>query len=133
MSRENVEVVVEALRAFKATQRPTGLTTPDYVWDMSAFSGWPGRAQYHGPDEFMEFFAEWTEAYDGWDLDLEDARDAGGDRVVCAVRQRGRLRGADSWVELRFGVVYTVREGRLARTQVFDTPEEALQAVGLSE
>jgi ketosteroid isomerase-like protein len=133
MSRENVEVVAASLRQFKATQRPTDLMAQDFVWDMRTFRGWPEEEEYRGPDGFMEFFAKWTQAYDEWDMDVEDLVDAGDDRVVAVVRQGGRLRGADSWVELRFGTVYIVDGGQIRRGQVFMTAQEALEAVGLSE
>jgi ketosteroid isomerase-like protein len=47
--------------------------------------------------------------------------------VVVAFRERGRARGS---VELEqvFGILYTLRDGRIARMQWFDSPEEALAA-----
>jgi ketosteroid isomerase-like protein len=133
MSRENVEVVANSLREFGQTQRPPGVMAPDFVWDMSAFQGWPEEEQYRGLDGFMGFFAKWTEPYDEWHHVVEDVVPVDDDRVVAVVRQRGRLRGADSWVELRFGTVYTVDGGRIRRAQVFTTPQEAFKAVGLRE
>jgi hypothetical protein len=52
---------------------------------------------------------------------------------VEITRQRGRLRGSDSWIEWRYGIVYTVEEGLIRRGKVYATPEEALEAAGLSE
>jgi ketosteroid isomerase-like protein len=100
---------------------------------MTAFHGWPDDTEYRGNDGFMEFFAKWTAPYDEWDIEVEDLLDPGDDRVVAVLRQRGRLRGADSWLELRFGIVYTLAEGRIRRSQVFTTAAEALEAVGLRE
>jgi ketosteroid isomerase-like protein len=131
MSCENVEVVAATFREFKTTQSPTRFTAPDFVWDMRTFQGWPDEDEYRGGDGYMTFFAKWTEPYDEWDFDVEDLVDAGHDRVVAIVRQRGRLRGADSWVELRFGALCTLAEGLIQRMQIFTTPEEALEAVGL--
>jgi ketosteroid isomerase-like protein len=65
-----------------------------------------------------------------WAESLVPVRD---NRVVAVVRQRGRVRGAQSWVELRFGTVYTVSGGRIRSGQVFTTPQEALQAVGMRD
>jgi ketosteroid isomerase-like protein len=59
--------------------------------------------------------------------------DADDDRVVAVFRQRGRIKGADSWVDLRFGIVNTVAGGLIRRMQLFATPAEALEAVGLRE
>jgi len=59
--------------------------------------------------------------------------DAGDEYVVSVIRQRGRPRGSQSWVDLRFGVVWTVVEGEIKRGRVFRTAEEAREAAGLSE
>ena len=131
MSQEDVELVARSLREFSATHRPSGLVAPDAVWDVSAFSGWPDVKEYRGDDGFMEFFAKWTEAYDAWDMAVEDLVDAGDDRVVAVIEQRGRLKDSDSWLELRFAVVYTIRDGQIQRRQLFVPPEEAFKAAGL--
>jgi ketosteroid isomerase-like protein len=133
MSQENVELVAERLRAFQATMRATNRTAPDFVWDLSTLDGWPDAAEYFGPEGFNEFFARWTEAYDEFEQDLEDVIDAGDEHVVSIIRQRGRPRGSESWVHLRFGIVFTVTMGDIRRAQVFRTAEEALEAVGLKE
>ena len=59
--------------------------------------------------------------------------DAGESRVVVTLHQRGKPHGSDSWVEMDYGLVYTVEEGLITRGDFYATPEEALQAVGLSE
>jgi ketosteroid isomerase-like protein len=131
MSRENVEVVAANFREFKATRQPTPFVAPDWVWDMRTFRGWPENQEYRGSDEFMEFFARWIEPYDEWDFEVEDLVDAGDDRVVAVIRQRGRVRGAGSWVELHYGTVCTLADNLIQRMQIFMSAEEALEAVGL--
>jgi hypothetical protein len=134
MSQENVEIVRELLTEFATTHKAVArLTTPDSVWDMGTFRGWPDVPEYVGPDGFDEFFAKWTDPYDDWDMDLDDLRDAGGDRVLAIVTQRGRLRGTADWVELHFGLIFTVFEGLVKRTEGFATCAEALEAAGLRE
>jgi hypothetical protein len=49
------------------------------------------------------------------------------------MNQRGKLAGSDSWVGLRYGIVYTLEEGLIRRAAVYASPEEALEAVGLAE
>ena len=132
MSRENVEVVAASYRQFAVTQQPAGLA-PDLVLDLRTFQGWPDEKEYRGLDGFMEFLTKWREPYDEWDFELEDVVDAADERVVAVGRQRGRLKGAGSWVELRFGTVNTVAGGLIRRMEVFATPAEALEAVGLRE
>jgi ketosteroid isomerase-like protein len=133
MSQENVELVAARMRAFQATLRATDQTAADFVWDLSTLEGWPDAQEYSGPEGVNDFMAKWTEAYDEFEQDLEDVIDAGGEHVVSIIRQRGRPRGSQSWVDLRFGIVWTVTEGDLRRARVYRTAEEALEAVGLRE
>ena len=133
MSRENVELVADSHREFQASLRATGATAADFVWDLSSLDGWPEATQYVGREGFNEFIAKWTEAYDEFEQKTEEVIDAGDQEVVSIITQRGRPRGSQSWVHLRFGVVWTVAEGELKRGRVFRTPEEALEAAGLRE
>jgi ketosteroid isomerase-like protein len=133
MSRENVELVRRVLEEFIATRRFSEELAADVTWDMSTFRGWPDRPVYHGFEGFTEFLSAWIEPYDEWSMDLDQIHDPGGNQVVAALVQRGRLRGSNSVVGLRYGVVYTVEDGQVRGAQVFTTPEEALEAVGLSE
>jgi hypothetical protein len=134
MSEENINLVRDIHNEFATTHRAVErLITPDFVWDMGSFGGWPEKQKYTGPDGFDEFFATWTDPYAEWDFALDDIRALEHDRVLVILRQRGRLPQADSWVELHYGVIWTVTDGLLSRAQVFGTREQALKAVGLEE
>ena len=131
MSQQNVELVAESHREFQATLRATGATAADFVWDLSTLEGWPDAPLYFGREGFNEFIAKWMEAYDEFEQRTEEVIDAGDGEVVSIISQRGRPRGSQSWVHLRFGVVWPVAEGERKRGRVFRTAEEALEAVGL--
>jgi len=105
---------------------------PDFVWDMSTFQGWPEQRTYPGVEGARQFHAEWSSAWDDWELEVEDYVDAG-DRIVTIVRQRGRSTATGVLVEMHFGQVWTMRGGREIRMQMYASPEEALKAAGLSE
>jgi ketosteroid isomerase-like protein len=98
---------------------------------MSTFHGWPEQQTYVGIEGARQFIAEWTRAWDDWELEVEDMIDAG-DRVVVMVRQRGRSKPTGVLVEMRFGQVWTTRGGRGIRMQMYASQKEALEA-GLSE
>jgi ketosteroid isomerase-like protein len=133
MSQENVELVAARLREFQAILRPLDNTAPDFVWDMSTFEGWPEDVEYLGREGFGQFFAKWIEAYEEFEQELENVIDADDEHVVSIIRQRGRLSGSQSWVDTRFGIVFTVSAGNISRARVFKTAEEALEAAGLRE
>ncbi len=131
MSQENVEIVKRLLEDFIAIGPDA--TPADFIWDMSTFRGWPDQPVFHGVEGFAEFMSAWRAPYDDWSVAVEQVLDAGGDRVVAALAQRGRLRGSGADVGLRYGVVYTVENRQVRRAQAYMTVDEALEAVGLRE
>ena len=73
------------------------------------------------------------EPYDDWSYEPEKILDAGANRVVVTLHQSGKPRGSDSWVEMHYGLVYTVEEGLISRIEFYATPEGALEAAGSRE
>ena len=131
MSEENVEIVRRGYEHFIATgDFTTEIADPELVWDMSTFRGWPERQTYAGLDAAKEFMADWLEAWADWTLDVEELRDAG-DQVVAIMRQHGRSKATGVTVDMHFGQVWTIRDGREVRMQMYASPEEALEAAGL--
>jgi ketosteroid isomerase-like protein len=133
MSQENVEIVRRVTTEFSETQQVSELVSPDLVWHVGSWSAWPGQPEYHGRDGFSEFFGEWVGAYEEWTQEDENYIDAGDSQVVTTTLQRGRLRGSDSWVELRVAFLYRIENGLIARAEVYASPEAALEAAELSE
>ena len=76
--------------------------------------------------------ADWLEAWDDWELELEGVRDAG-EVVVAIVLQRGRSKATGLPVDMHFGQVWQVRDGKNLRMRMYASPDEALEAAGLSE
>ena len=141
MSQENVEIVRAALNAF--AELDEGLVGPEqvaqfFVQDpITTFSGFEAflgkQSTLHGADEFLKFRAAWMEPYDDFIYEPVRIIDAGANRVVATLYQRGKPHGSDSWVEMDYGLVYMVEEGLIARGDFYATPEEALNVAGLSE
>jgi ketosteroid isomerase-like protein len=131
MSQQNVEIVRHGYERFIASgEMVEELMDPEFIWDMSTFRGWPERKTYAGVDGAREFMNDWLEAWEEWELFLEELRDAG-DRVVAIVSQRGRSRATGLSVDMRFAQVWTLRDGKQTRMEMYADPDEALQAVGL--
>jgi len=133
MSQENVKIVREGFDRFAATgEFAAELSTDDFIWDVSNFHGWPEQQVYEGVDGVGVFIAEWVEAWEGWELEVEALLDAG-DRVVALVHQRGRSRAGGVQVEMSFAQVFTLREGKQTRMEMYSDRSEALEAVGLAK
>jgi ketosteroid isomerase-like protein len=138
MSQENVELARAALAAFVEVdealidrERMEEFFAPDAIANLSGVLN--EDTTLRGLDEFLAWRAAWMEPYDDWRYEPERILDAGGNRVVITLYQRGKLHGTDSWVEMRYGLVYTVEAGLIGRADFYTTPEQALEAAGLSE
>jgi ketosteroid isomerase-like protein len=129
MSQENVEIMRRGFEHWMATGEFRA--GADWVWDASNL-GWPDQQVYIGDEGAMQFMAEWSDAWDDWEVEAEDFIDAG-ERVVVILNQRGRSKATGIPVEMRFAQVWTLRDGQGIRMQMFASVEEALEAVGLSE
>jgi ketosteroid isomerase-like protein len=133
MSAENVEILRHGYEQFTATgDLPEEDIDPEFVWDMSTFRNWPEQQTYEGIDGARKFLADWTGSWDDWQLEIEDLRDAG-DKVVAIVRQRGRSKATGLPVDMHFAQVWTLRNGKQIRMEMYATPEDALRAAGLAE
>ena len=118
---------------FAATGRFVAeIASPDFVWDMSNFHGWPEQQTYEGADGVDRFLESWVSAWDDWELEVDAIHDAG-DKVVVLVSQRGRSKATGMPVEMSFAQVWTLRDGEQTRMDMYSDRDEALKATGLSE
>ncbi len=133
VSQENVELVTRAYAHTQATGQvyAQGLAS-GFVWDMSKYEGWPEQQRYEGVDGANRFLDDWVGAWDDWELEIEEIFDAG-DKVVVVVHQRGRARATGMTLDMVFAQIWTIRDGRLARMDMYSEPIDALRAVGLKE
>ena len=138
MSQQKVELIRDFLNAFTEVdegladpQRLTEFVTPDATFDLGTIAPLVDRSEMHSVDDFLEFRAVWMAPYDDYMYEVEKLLDAGANRVVATLHQRGKPRASDSWVEMHYGIVYTVESGLIKRAEFYATPEEALEAAGL--
>ena len=126
-----MEIVRSGYERFAATgEFRDEIATADFVWDMSNFHGWPEQQIYEGLAGAKAFLDAWSAAWDDWELEVEAFHDAG-DKVVALARQSGISKAAGMPVEMSFAQVWTIRDGKQARMDMYSDRSEALEAVGL--
>jgi ketosteroid isomerase-like protein len=133
VSQENVELVragAAALARGDLDVMREGLD-PDFEFDVTRTDLNP--RVYRGLDGLLELMSEWPSTWDEYEFEVADLVDAGEDRVVGVLRERGRMKDSDSWVEHERGVVWTIRAGKVLRYDEYPTKREALGAAGLRE
>ena len=128
MSQENVEIIRRGFEHFSASGEVRA--HPDFVWDVTKL-GWPGQQIYSGAAGANRFNAEWADAWDDWELEVEDLVDAG-EYVVAIVNQRGRSKATQISVDMRFAQVWSFRDRQAIRMEMYASVDEALAEVGLS-
>src|SRR2546421_10697371 len=112
MSQEHLDLVRRGYDEFLASGRfVVEIAAPDFVWDMSHFSGWPEQQVYEGVAGAEAFLGEWTAAWGDWELDVDELHDAGG-KGVALLRQRGRSKATGVPVDMSLAQVWTGRDGR---------------------
>jgi ketosteroid isomerase-like protein len=93
----------------------------------------PDAKTYEGRGAIVESLEDWPKQWEDFRMDLIEIIDAGDEVAVMVTRHRGR--GRESGIEMDFEVFYVQRgrDGKLARTEMFFSREQALEAAGLSE
>jgi ketosteroid isomerase-like protein len=136
MSLENVAVVqgLYAAAARRDTAAVLSLYDPDVELDASGIplGGLIGSQVRHGHEGVTSFFRDLHDAFENLDYDVERLVPAG-EQVVSFIRRRGRGKASGLEVEGSFGVVFTVRAGKVIRVVWFPSHAAALNAVGLEE
>jgi ketosteroid isomerase-like protein len=136
MTEENVEIVRRASEAVCRKPTPDFDTVNalyhldhEFVSLIQRIEG--GVAM--GSGGYRDWIAENDESWTSWDLQFEEVTSIDSDRVLVATRFAGISKRGGVPVEQSNAVIVTVREGKIARTVIHDSVEDALEAAGLSE
>jgi len=84
-----------------------------------------------GLDALVEVARTWRGTWERYEIEAEEVLDAGEDKVAVALREAGEGRSGGVELTNRWGIVVTVRDGKIVHTMVYRTPEEAREAAGL--
>ena len=87
---------------------------------------------YVGIDGFRAAWLGWLEPWLTYRDEIEQILDAG-DRVLVLVHDYGRREGSTEEIKIDGSGVWTVRDGKIARTEFFALRSEAFAAAGLEE
>jgi ketosteroid isomerase-like protein len=133
MSQENVELTRTAFEAFERGDIDwlQGMCTSDVVIVQPPEV--PDPKSYEGSGAIAEMVNDWPRQWEDFRLEVTEIIDVSDDVLVSGARHTGR--GRTSGIELDWEVFYVhrLRDGKLARMEMYLSREQALQAVGLAE
>jgi ketosteroid isomerase-like protein len=108
-------------------ERALGGLPEDFEWVVP---GHPEGPVWRGPDAAIKFFREWAEPFGELDV-AWDLIEVPPDRALAVIDMHGRGRESGAPVEMRFGQIWTFREGRARRMVFYDDLDEARRDAGL--
>jgi ketosteroid isomerase-like protein len=144
VSQENVELIrtwasqlaaeVDLAQLFRDDDRWAAVSEgtaerldPDFE---SIRPGLPGGKTYAGADGLRSAWLDWLAPWASYRIEIKDAVDCG-DRVLLLVDNFGRLEGSAEEVRHATAGVYTLRNGKILRWEIYSDRAEALKAEGL--
>ena len=134
MAQENVERIRDAVVAYNRGDLDTLLAYCADDIDYRAVEGaLDDRGPMHGKDAVRAYFQDWLDTFDDLKAEPLELIDAADEQVVTVLRFGGRAKLSGVEADLTFAVVYTLRDGKVARGREYWTKEQALEAARLSE
>jgi ketosteroid isomerase-like protein/ribosomal protein S18 acetylase RimI-like enzyme len=128
---------IAVIEAAYATLAEGGLDPFLECWtddlDHRSIEGAPDdRGPIHGRDAMRAYVQDWIDTFDGFEIHPIELIDGGGSTVVALLRYGGRAKLSGVPTDSTFGVVFSIRDGKIARGREYATREAALEAAGLS-
>jgi ketosteroid isomerase-like protein len=93
----------------------------------------PDVVPYHGREGMLQMLADWVEGFDEFDMSPEEFIDANDSQIVVRVHQHAVGAKSGVPIESDFLMVYTMRDQKTVRLDIYGSEAQALKAVGLVE
>jgi ketosteroid isomerase-like protein len=134
MSRETIAAVEDAYRALASGGLDRFLEHWTDDLDHRSIEGAPDdRGPIHGKDAMRAYVQDWIDTFDEFSIEPVELIDADGDVVVAVLRYGGRAKLSGVETDETFGVVFAIRDRKIARGREYRTRDQALEAAGLAE
>jgi ketosteroid isomerase-like protein len=134
MSQENVEVVRDQFAA--TNERDFERAMSHYAEDVELVvhpEAFLEGGTFIGRDAVGQWFADWFTTFEpGYRFEIEEARDLT-DVVLLVASHHGRGRASGVEVHGQTGYLYTVRDGKIVRAELYPSRAEALAAAGVRD
>jgi ketosteroid isomerase-like protein len=134
MSQEDLATVEDAYRALASEGLDRFIEHWSDDLDHRSISGAPDdRGPIHGKDAMRAYVQDWMDTFDEFWIKPVELIDAGDGVVVALLRYGGRAKLSGIEPDETFGVLFTIRDQKIARGREYATRDEALEAAGLRE
>jgi ketosteroid isomerase-like protein len=130
MSEANLAVVRGMWEAFIRNDAETALAAfdPDVEWDGTNL---PDGKISRGLNAVVDHAQRWAQMWEDWEVELEDVIEAGEDRVIAFIRERGHSKSGLDMNE-QHSELYVIRDDKIVYRKGFSDPDEALVEAGVN-
>jgi uncharacterized protein len=128
----NVEVVERLIKAFEERDQEAAFAELDPEVELLPIRAQLEGTSYRGHDGYRRLVADFDEDWEDLRLLPERIRESG-DRVVVSGRMVASGRASGIELDIPLALLYELRNGKVVRLESFSDPDEALEAIGLSE
>ena len=116
MSQESIAAVEDAYRALASGGLDLFLEHWTDDLDHRSIEGAPDdRGPIHGKDAMRVYMQDWIDTFDDFKTEAVELIDAGGDQVIAMLHASGRAKLSGVETDVTYAVVYTIRDGKVAR------------------
>ena len=91
----------------------------------------PDQAEYVGLEGVRHWLADWSSAWDEWEIEVEEMIDAG-NAVLVLIHHSARGHASGMRMDSHDGMLFTMRDGKVIALDYYTGRERALAAAGLS-
>ena len=134
MSQQDVDLVIDQFQAVNERDwaRAMSLYADDVVLVVDS-DAWLEGGTVEGREAVGQWFGNWFSAFGpGYRFEFDEVRDLG-DTILLVASHSGRGRTSGVEVSGQTGYLYTVRDGKIARAELYAGRAHALKAAGLEE
>jgi ketosteroid isomerase-like protein len=134
MSQENVELAREGFELWQRGDAEAflSLIDPEVEWDLSAYPVPGVEPEGRGIDGLVRMFAAYLSGWNEYRVEANEFIDAG-ETVIAMLHEKVRVADSNNTLQRDVPYVWTFRDGKLCRFRVYQSKQEAFEAVGLSE
>jgi hypothetical protein len=109
------------------------VTVPGQVPLEGGGSEDPSQPTYRGIDGFLSAFGDWLSAWESWVVTPSDFIDVDEERVLVLLEVRARSKTHQVEIPIEAANLLTLRDGKVARMELFFDRAQAHEAAGLSD
>lgn len=123
----NVDVVRSVVEALLQESYEQALDAFDAEAEWHNTSEFPGPSVCCGPGEIEAFWRALMEEFDRGGMEIEEMAEHG-DAVAAGIHTWGRGKSSGAPIDVRWGSVYRLRNGKIVRVDVYGSYQRAVNA-----